>query len=254
MKKSRFSTRNVAISVSLAFHAVLFVVLLIWYVPRPGGSPVSTVKSVSPDADGSKETGDRPPPSPPSDLLPTELTPDDLVADEINDSIESQIEQSERLTVEQKQSELEKNLKRLDSLADKESVDAVSATIANTLGLDSEQYEDSKAPADGPLDTESAQIMDVRKSQSDDGRVQYETRMVDSAGREMWVPMNQVEGEQLYETFETMKKFPMAKGIYQSVVMPMMQKMLESESRRPSKPTVISPAKNEGSTDPKRSS
>lgn len=38
------------------------------------------------------------------------------------------------------------------------------------------------------------------------------------------------EGERLHRTFETMKQFPMAKGIYQSVVMPMIQKMLEAET------------------------
>ena len=54
--------------------------------------------------------------------------------------------------------------------------------------------------------------------------------MVDAEGRKMTVPMSRSEGESVYQTFETMNQFPMAKGIYQSVVMPMLQKMMEAES------------------------
>ena len=44
--------------------------------------------------------------------------------------------------------------------------------------------------------------------------------------------MTQAEGEAIYETFQQMKKFPVAAGIYRSVVMPMIQKTLEATSSK----------------------
>ena len=41
--------------------------------------------------------------------------------------------------------------------------------------------------------------------------------------------MSNEEGETVYQTFQTMKRFPMAQGLYRSVVMPLMQKMLDSK-------------------------
>ena len=54
--------------------------------------------------------------------------------------------------------------------------------------------------------------------------------MVDDSGREMEVPMTEAEGEGMYQTFQQMKKFPVAAGIYRKVVMPMIQKTLEATS------------------------
>ncbi len=45
----------------------------------------------------------------------------------------------------------------------------------------------------------------------------------------MKVPMTAAEGETVYNTFAQMKKFPLAQGIYRSVVMPLIQKMLSGQ-------------------------
>ena len=45
----------------------------------------------------------------------------------------------------------------------------------------------------------------------------------------MTVPMSAAEGETVYNTFQQMKKYPFAEGIYRGVVMPLIQKMLEAE-------------------------
>jgi hypothetical protein len=136
----------------------------------------------------------------------------------------------EKLPDERKLTELEKNLRRLESVASKQSVEQVSSTIAQSLGLDADQYAGNEATVDGEFDTNSAQMSDVVRTKDDAGTWQYETVMVDAAGREMRVPLGSDDGEKLYDTFELMKRYPMARGVYQSVVMPMMQKMLESDS------------------------
>ena len=214
--------RQIAISASLAFHAVLAVCLFLWYVPgrSPGpSSPVAGMESAASD------------PGPPANDDPVEMAPQPAeVSDrEIERSIESQIESAERLTDERKLSELEKNLKRLESVADAGSVQEVTTRIAGTLGLDAEQYAEKPSPAEGRFEIDTSQLSDVERTKTESGGWKYVSVMVDAEGREMRVPLTPAEGEQLYETFELMKRYPMADGIYRSVVMPMMQKVLEAQ-------------------------
>ncbi|MGB7345940.1 MAG: hypothetical protein WBD20_17110, partial [Pirellulaceae bacterium] len=48
-------------------------------------------------------------------------------------------------------------------------------------------------------------------------------------GRTSQVELSAAEGETMHEVFTKMKKYPMAAGIYRSVVMPMLQKLIEAE-------------------------
>ena len=238
------SRQQKSIGFSLLFHAVLLTVLLCWYVPRRLSS------SKSPELPGRvasridvNQSDDHPLPVP---------TPDDqnsageqpvVSAQEIQSSIDSQIEQVAKLSDEHKLTELEKNVRRLESMASDESVAQVSAMIAQSLTLDTDQYNRNRVPAEGEFDTNSAQMSDVLRTKDNRGNWRYETVMVDAAGREMRVPLGSIDGEKLYDTFELMKRYPMARGIYQSVVMPMIQKLLESESvGRSGEPTVIAPS------------
>ena len=244
----RLARKRLAPGVSLALHAVLLVVLLFWYLPRrqppPSSAGLSASTSASqPAATPSQSQAKSPPPADPGPA-------GDVPKEQIEASLESQIKQAERLPDEKKLSELEKNLQRLNSIADPESVQQTSATIAESLGLDSDQYAPKPTPAEGEFDVQSAQISDVRRSQSDDGTWQYDSVMVDAEGRTMRVPMTAAEGASLYDTFEMMKHYPMAKGVYQSVVMPMIQKMLgdETQSRQARQNAVIRPQSIEPET------
>ena len=125
-----------------------------------------------------------------------------------------------------KLSELEKNLKRLDRVSDAESVEQVTTTIADTLGLDTQTYQRKPTVAEGPFDPSTAQIEDVTRTKSDDGTWVYESVLVDAEGRRQNVPMSESDGETTYEAFQQMKRFPMAEGIYRSVVMPLIQKTI----------------------------
>jgi len=235
----KLTRKQKAIGVSLLFHAVLLTLLLFWYVPRRDAAAVSADARAEPESDRATRR-DWPPADGPKTRLVEQQS--DVSSSEIQDSIESQIEQAKKLPDEKKLTELEKNLKRLESVAGEQSVEQVSSTIADSLGLDVDQYAQKNVVADGVFDAGSAQMSDVLRTKGEDGSWQYETLMVDAGGHEMRVPLDPTEGQRLYDTFELMKRYPMAKGVYQSVVMPMMQKMLEAESvGRSNEPTVIVP-------------
>lgn len=225
---------------------MLLGVLCFWYVPRVRSHP-------EPASSGSSPSSVEPAASQPESSAPVaealkriaEEQPE-VSADEVKQSIESQIDQGEKLTDERKLSELEKNLKKLESVASEESVGQVSSMIAESLGLDTDQYASRETAVEGTFDTESAQMSDVLRSKDEQGNWQYETLMVDAKGHQMRVPLSDEEGARLYETFEMMRQYPMARGVYESVVMPMMQKMLE-EDLEPggTEPYVIQPATDE---------
>ncbi len=142
--------------------------------------------------------------------------------------MDAQIEQAGQLDNQEKLNELDKQLKRLESIGNPESAQAAASSVAGALGLNTGQYADKPVVFEGSFDSDSAQILDVYRTRNEQGHWHYETEMVDADGRRMRIEVSAAEGETLYETFEAMKRFPMAKGIYQSVVMPMLQKILES--------------------------
>jgi hypothetical protein len=197
------------------------VMLLFWYLPNREEETSATPTTEVPNRSASAESiGSGPPPA----ISPSP----DVPAEQIQASIDSQIAQIEKLPDQRKLSELEKNLKRLDKIATPESVDEVTTTIASTLGLDHQIYHPKEAD-DGPFDPSTAQIQDVIRVKSEDGGWNYESVLVDAQGRTTNVTMTSSDGQTTYETFQNMKKFPMAEGIYRSLVMPMMQKMIEAE-------------------------
>ena len=214
---------RLAIVVSVLFHVVLIGVLLFWYLPTPksssDGNEVAT--NSSRDRGGSGEltpSATRPPPP---------IAQPNVPAEQIEASIESQIRSVEALPDERKLSELEKNLSRLQGIASEESVGDVTETIANSLGL-----EPGAVPAaqtsDGAFDPETAQIHEVNRVRTESGQWKYTSVLVDAQGRTQTVPLSAAEGETVYRTFEQLKRYPMAEGIYRQLVMPMIQKMIQA--------------------------
>jgi hypothetical protein len=223
------SRKRIALAVSLTLHAVLLLVLMFWYLPQRGNPNTASVAEQSQDVN-TAETAKAPPRSE-SPAQPVEPPQADVPEEQIRASVESQVEQAERLPDERKLSELEKNLRRLDSIADEQAVQETSAAVAESLGLDSNQYAPKPETAAGTFDASTAQIDDVLRTGNEQSGWRYESVMVDAAGRKLTVPIPPAEGERLYQTFELMKRYPAASGIYRGVVMPMIQKMLAAETQ-----------------------
>lgn len=202
----------------------LLIALLVWRMsqPKPSTSVALTGQSASRSSDQKVD-----------DEKATEQMLAEPIADvppeQIEKSLASQIEQVERLTDKRKLSELDKNLSRLESVADPLSVQEVTTTIASTMGLDANQYAPKESPASGSFDTDTSQLQEVTRKPDESGGWQYESVLVDAEGRTMRVPMSAAEGETVYNAFESMKQFPMAEGIYRGVVMPLLQQMVKAQ-------------------------
>lgn len=206
---------------ALAVHAVLFGALWVWNRK----TPEVTAESDTAMAQGtSKESRLSEVPAPPLPPAP----PADVDRNQVAASVEAQVEEAARLSDERKLSELEKNLGRLQRVATPEGLQSVNETIAGSLGLDTELYQPKTPPSEGTFDPSTGQLTDVVRSRDSEGRWQYASIMVDAEGNTQTVPLSAAEGETAYQTFQQLKDFPMAEGIYRSVVMPMMQQMMEA--------------------------
>ena len=216
--------RKRAIVLSIAFHAVAAVVLLCWYVPRhqakPGSERMAATAATVGDSSIADQRGGDPGIPKPSESV--EVAPEEIQA-----SLKTQMEAVEKLSDEQKLSELEKNLKRLDAISNPESVRQVTDTIADSLGLEPGNVP-AENPIEGTFDADTAQLHDVEKVADETGGFRYESVLVDSQGRTQRVPMSVADGETAYNAFQQMKRYPMAAGIYRQIVMPLVQRMIEA--------------------------
>ncbi len=218
---TRQTWRRRAIIISIVFHIGLAIVLFAWYLPqREEASHPNEFAIASGAASEPART------SPPPDL-PKPAPAPDVPADQLEASIESQIEQFEKLPDERKLSELEKNLQRLEAISNEESVAEVTSSIANTLGLEA-GAEPAEQEPEGAFDHQTAQLHDVQRVEGDDGKVRYQSVLVDAEGRTQSVDMSAAEGESAYEAFQQMKRYPFAAEIYRNVVMPLIQKSIEA--------------------------
>ncbi len=151
-----------AIIVSVIAHIMLAIVLLCWYLPKRNQADSTTKKAAA--ASPANQRGESQTPPPPQPVT-------DVPGEQIEKSLESQIEQVKQLPDERKLSELEKNLRRLDSIASPDSVNDVSGKIASTLGLNTEQYQPRATPAAGAFDANTAQLQDVTRTAHRNGKL-----------------------------------------------------------------------------------
>ena len=214
--------RRRGVFASILFHVVLLFILLSWYLPRHPTDSASQLSNRGVQGVGELGTDRLNNPSLPSPTINPQIP-----AEQIEASLRSQIDQIEKLPAEQQLSELQKKLHQLDSLSSEESLNEVTETLANTFGLTPGESPNEDAPP-GVFDPQTAQIHDVTRTKMDNGSWKYESILVDAEGRTELVPMNATEGKTTYDTFQQMKQFPMAAGIYRQIVMPLIQKMIET--------------------------
>jgi len=231
--------RRRAITVSIMVHAGLLVALLCWYIPHRESKP-SQASSVPTGNDGQSSN--------PSGYSTAPVSNPKIPAAQIQSSLKSTLEQIDNLPDEQKLTELEKNLRRLNAISDPESVVQTSHVIADALQLVPGPMPLEENPT-GSFDSETAQIHDVIRARNDKGNWTYKSVLVDSDGRTQTVAMPLVEGETTYNTFQQMKKYPMAAGIYRQLVMPMLQKMIAAMDVAEREALKTGRDQNDGNTD-----
>ena len=222
--RSKRLRRKLAILASLLVHAVVFLVLFFWYLPKPEPEGDGAANAVA-----SSDSGRQPPPSRPTppEVQRQPAANPAVSPEEIEEPLQAKIEQFKDVPDQEKLSALEQNLDHLNAITTDESVEEVATVITDALRLPKGQYAAKDDAPEGLFDTHSAQIHDMTRARGPDGQWRYEAELIDAEGRTLKVPMTAAEGEPVYSTFEKMKKYPFAAGIYRQIVMPMIQKMLD---------------------------
>jgi hypothetical protein len=125
--------------------------------------------------------------------------------------------------------ELEELARRLGNVSSEQSVEQLTDTLAPWLGIDAAR---ATAPAeksdDAPFDPDTAQVSDVLRHENG-GAVQYVAVLVDAAGRTLETPLEQADGEALYDVFQLMKKFPLLEMVYRKTVMGLLDQIIEDQ-------------------------
>ncbi|MCA9108478.1 MAG: hypothetical protein KDA52_00905 [Planctomycetaceae bacterium] len=140
----------------------------------------------------------------------------------------------------QQQADLETLGRRLQNVGSEESVAELSGTLNKWLGAEDRATqadpEVNKNKTTVPFDATTAQISDVKKIESE-GSVTYVAILVDASGQSTEAKLDEIDGQQLYETFQIIKKFPLLETVYRRTVMGLLDKLT-----RESSPEAESPA------------
>ncbi|KAA1258739.1 hypothetical protein LF1_12620 [Rubripirellula obstinata] len=228
--KSWFRGYRIAILLSVLVHVAFVALLWFWWEPSVQPSASQQVAATEqPATEQSAAESPRKIEPPKTQAAESDI---EVPSDQIRSSVESQISQVNQISDSKKRETLDKKLDQLQRVSKPETVDQVAAAVAESMGIDQSQYADKPTIAKGEFDHNTAQIKAVNRTQSDSGSWNYVATMVDADGRQLETPLTQSEGASVYETFEKMKQYPMAESLYQKIIMPMLQKMIESETDR----------------------
>lgn len=165
-----------------------------------------------------------------------ENLPDSVLAHLLKERIDRQSRSADGKSSE---AELREMAARLQTISNDRNVSAMAERIGAALGISGV----SPAPpvaAEPSLefDHKSAQIQDVTSSTDADGRTQYVAQMIDARGMRMDVALAEEDGRELIRLFQLMRDFPLLEKVYRSVVMGLMDRMLQEA---PSAPPEQSP-------------
>jgi hypothetical protein len=94
-----------------------------------------------------------------------------------------------------------------------------SAEGAPPIGLNDEEPE---------FDHTTAQIQDVSRHETPEGTV-HVALLVNAAGQSLETPLDEPFGQQMFDTFQLMKRFPLLGTIYRETVMSLLDQMLAAQ-------------------------
>jgi len=216
------TTRNrnknrVAIGLSIAFHVGLLAVLVFIYVPR---------RELANGEASAKESSHRAVSQPRNKTEADAKQADASKA--IKESVRAHIETAASKPSAEALAELDKKVRQLDQYVDDRTVDETANVVANSLGIERNQYQPKSAPIPGILDPNTAQILKIVQAHGETKGAAYIATMIDAEGHQAKVPMSESEGKVAYDAFQKMKNFPAVEGLYRQIVMPLLQKMVSS--------------------------
>lgn len=131
---------------------------------------------------------------------------------------------------EKQLADLEKLGRQLEQVSNRDSIEQTSQTLSQWLGVSQRTTQPAK-PAEeaaGEFDSATAQISDVRRVESTDG-VTFIATLVDAQGHTVETPLDESDGQRLYETFQLIKRFPLLDAVYRGTVMGLLDKLIHDQ-------------------------
>jgi hypothetical protein len=214
--------------ISLIVHAIILALLII--IPYQILSNSDVANNSSETAKPEKTEEEKKKEQIKKDLA--KLKPEDdgeLVPKEtVLEKVEEFRKVTESLSEEEKQEKLDAVGQQLENLSSEEAV----SDIANKLSGYFETEKRASAPREnvsGTFESNTSQIFDVKKTFDENGSISYIATLVDAKGRTMDIPLGKEDGASLYQTFQTLKKFPLAQKVYRDIAMPLLDKMAAAD-------------------------
>lgn len=204
---------SAGLTISLLFHGVLLAVLVAvpyhYYYGAGKGSTGSGDLASAPAA-----------PTPKGVSSPTEIT-----GPKVETKLTEVLTEVDKLSTEDKLDKLEGTAKQLDKVTSEKGVEELAGLFEGWMKTEKRAAAPAKTAPAGPFDFNTAQFHDVTRDKGANGRWQYHSVLIDSAGRTMEVDLDATEGETAYRTFQILKANPLAEKIYRQVTMPILDKL-----------------------------
>lgn len=142
--------------------------------------------------------------------------------------LEMESKRADSLDPEQQFQKLQAASKRLSQLSSDKSVGEMSDQLRKVLDLSERATQPvaDAAETDG-FDAESAQLHDVLKEVSDDGKDRYVAVLLDAQGRTSKFPLSEDEGKKLHRLMKLIKSNPLLERVYRELAMPLLDQLLE---------------------------
>lgn len=216
-----------AIIVSIIINGLIIIALGLCYISFKSDKSSSTPPPV---------TQSVPEPTPPAEPEVVPL-PGEKAQDTVNRVLEEQAQAAAARTDEENLTVLEEQGERLKKVSSEESIDQIADQFHSWTGTEkrvTEPVKDTPMQTEDTVsgsnfDTETAQFYDVKKIRSKTtGEIKYKAVLIDAQGRTMSMDLPKDDGERLYPIFKQMKQNPLMGQIYKKIVMPIIDKQLNS--------------------------
>lgn len=148
-----------------------------------------------------------------------------LTANELNRRITDSVDDANQLSPDQQRDRLRQLAGQLNDVATDKSVEQLTGTLQQALGVAPRAVRPAEKPVDGEFDFKTAQLHDVRREPLEGGGFRYVTVLLDAAGRTNETELSAAEGEQLYKTWELIKANPLLEKVYRGIVMQLLDKL-----------------------------
>lgn len=151
----------------------------------------------------------------------------DVSGEMVTTRLEEVVQIAEQRDVAENFDELDRLGAKLESVSSEAAVNEIAGALQTWTGTQARATEPVES-AEGDFDFETAQLYDVIRSDEDDEQHPYVAILLDSQGRTFRVAMTEAEGGVAFQTFQRLKRFPLAEKIYRQFTMSLLDSLVQT--------------------------